>query len=111
MNFELVTKTATEPDWRKWSNKEVALFHAFNPHGLVARKQAVDEQIAEAHKKGLCKSGAMLAYGTFNSFSRDLVMGLVERQRVRRINLLVAIEMLQDDIKKAEEFLRERGAI
>jgi hypothetical protein len=106
MKYEQVTQTAktTKPGW---SNKEKALFHYFNPNGLSAKKRNLDEQINRLVDEGKCKTGAIIAYGSLNSFNTDGLYKLIKMQRVNEILLQVTLGGLEWDIKRAAEYISQ----
>lgn len=102
--FDYVTREATAPG-KRWSNRDIIRFHAFNPHGLVAQKDALDAEVRAAVDAGRCKSGAILAHGTFDSFTRDRLMELVGMRRVGGTKARVAVRMLAERNESARAFL------
>ena len=103
--WEEVSKTATEPDLKRWTNSDIAKFHYFNPNGIAAKKRTMDECISQAHKDGRCLSGAIIAYGSFNHFSLDKLSHLAMLKKVKWIRLSVTINMMEEDLRAAENFL------
>jgi len=104
--FDFVTKTATKPS-RSWSIRDIVRFHYFNPNGLCAKKLDTDRRVRLAVDKGLAKSGAIVAYGTFNSYNADEVARMVSRPPVQRAYLFGVLAGLEHDIRAAEKFLSE----
>jgi hypothetical protein len=93
---------------RNWTNKDIAKFHYFNEgHGLNAQKRTVDFEIDNLVAEGLCKSGAIIAYGGLNYFYTDILRELVTKKRVNGIELQVCLQGLQRDIEKAQAFIAE----
>lgn len=93
---------------RNWTNKDIAKFHYFNQgHGLNAQKTASDLEIDKLVEEGLCKSGAIIAYGGLNYFYTDILRGLATKKRVDGIELRVCLEGLKRDIEKAQAFIAE----
>lgn len=101
-----VFHTATAPG-EKWTNRQVALFHAFNPHGLVAVKRTNDDRISAIVDAGDAKPGAIIAYGTFNTFEVDSLMQLANHRFVNGVRLAVALRMLRDQITRANKYIEE----
>ena len=98
---------AHEPS-RNWTNKDIAKFHYLNQgHGLNAQKTATDLEIDKLVEQGLCKSGAIIAYGGLNYFYTDILRGLATKKRVDGIELRVCLEGLKRDIEKAQAFIAE----
>jgi hypothetical protein len=98
---------AQKPE-RAWTNKAVAQFHYFNEgYGLTAQKRVVDLEIDKLVEAGLCKSGAIIAYGGLNYFYTDILRKLATQKRVNSIELSVCLEGLQRDIEKAKAFIVE----
>jgi hypothetical protein len=93
---------------RNWTNKDIAKFHYLNQgHGLNAQKRATDLEIDKLVEQGLCKSGAIIAYGGLNYFYTDILRGLATKKRVDGIELRVCLEGLKRDIEKAQAFIAE----
>ena len=106
LRFDYVTKTATKiEDCR--NNQERASFEAFNPNGLLAAKKNTDDQIRELVDAGRCKFGAHMAYGSMNDYGYKKLMKLVMKKRIGSSELRLAREWLEDDIRKAREFIAE----
>lgn len=89
----------------RWNNKDVAMFHYFNPNGVLAKKRATDKLIDDAVDAGKARTGAIIAYGSMNHFAEDELYKLVNMKRVDRIKLKVTLEMLKRDIEAASKFL------
>jgi hypothetical protein len=102
--YDLITKTAKEVD-PKWTNGEVVRFHYFNENGLCAAKRKIDDEITIAVDEGRARSGAHIAYGGLNSRQEDIIRAMLANDRVNRIKLAVALDMLRDDIRNARIFL------
>jgi hypothetical protein len=103
-SYEYVTKLATKIN-PYWSNKLKLLFHYFNPNGLVAQKKTTDEQVRALVDAGTVASGALIAYGGLNYYGRERLTNLAMQKRVGRIDCMVAISCLQDDIVSAQNFI------
>lgn len=103
IDWETITSAATPS--ADWSNTDIARFHYFNPNGLYAKKKATDDRIEEGVDIGKYKFGAHIAYGSLNNYATKEMMKLATQKRCSRIQLAVAISMLEDDILKAEKFL------
>lgn len=106
--LEQIFKTATAPS-DNWSNHDIACFHAHNPHGLVARKRKNDDRIASLVDAGKARSGAHIAYGTFDTFCVDSVQELCDMRRVPTTALRVALRMLEDQIRTTEAFIAQHN--
>lgn len=105
-SWNYITKEATKVA-RSWTYKECVAFHYFNPNGLYARKQASDVKIEGLVERGVCRSGAMLAYGSLASFETNALVALYNKNRVGRIAYEVAVEMLEDQCVRAEAFIAD----
>lgn len=103
-----ITETAKEPG-KGWNNVQIAQFHYFNPNGLIRRKRNADDRISAAVDVGALKSGAIIAYGTFNSFWADNLIQLAKQNRVSSLGLSGAIRSLKEDIEKTEKVAAEAG--
>jgi hypothetical protein len=101
-----ILNTATEVQ-RGWNNKQVALFHYFNPNGIRAQKKITDAQIDALVEAGKAKTGAYIAYGSMNSFYTDDLLKLVSKQRVNRIDLWVTLKGIRENIDSAKQFIQE----
>lgn len=98
---------AHEPS-RNWTNKDIAKFHYLNQgYGLNAQKRATDLEIDKLVEQGLCKSGAIIAYGGLNYFYTDILRDLANKKRVDGIELRVCLQGLKRDIEKAKAFIAE----
>lgn len=104
--IEQVFHDATEPGPR-WTNRQVALFHAFNPHGLVAAKRANDDQISRLVDEGRIKSGATIAYGGFQSFEVDVLMRLANHRFVNGDRLASALRMLRRHVEEVRQYIAQ----
>ena len=105
---DAIFHTATEPG-RGWTNKNVALFHAFNPNGIVAQKRLRDDAVSKLVNDGVVPSGWLLAYGRFSNYPTEELMRIaglpavsVKKSRVRTL-----ISMISDDIKYVDEKIAE----
>lgn len=107
MNIEAI-KTAKEIN-NKWTNREIIWFHFVNPNGLYAAKKAINEKITELVDAGVCKSGAHIAYGSFNTFHTDWLMNLVSKKRVKANDMRAVISGLRFTIQMAEEFIAKHS--
>jgi len=102
-----VMRTATKCE-QSWSNKNKALFHAFNPNGVVSAKYASDKIIAELAEQGFCKWGATLAYGSGNSFHTEKLIKLASVSGPKRVNsfdINYFVQEVQKDIECANRFV------
>lgn len=107
--FQQITETATEVG-PKWTNKEVAQFHYFNPNGLYAQKKARDKMISDAVANGKTKSGMILAYGSFNDHHARSLAHLAMLKFVNGVRLRIALIGIKRDIEAADEQLRAVAA-
>lgn len=105
--YEFITKVATEVD-SKWSNKQVAQFHTWNPNGLVARKRALNVAIDQAITDGRAKSGAFWVHGTGNMHAVHWMYDFCKMSKfsVKARPLGYSLHRLRQDIENGEEFLR-----
>jgi hypothetical protein len=106
MKYEYITKTA-EQVRRSWTNKQKIQFHYFNPNGVYARKKVLDDAIWELVEQGKCKSGAVLAFGSGNSFRSDELRELFNKSRVTDTEYYVLIQGYEADIARAWKFIEE----
>ncbi len=118
LRWEYVTHDAVEPG-ANWTLHNVALFHYHNPRGLYAQKVASDKRISDAVAAGRCKSGAILAHGTFNDLSVNRLVDIVMHSRVVRTHLRthlrtqlsVTLSCIAQDIQQADRFLSSLGVL
>ncbi len=104
-SFDYITETATKPA-RHWTNKDCLRFEYFNPNGVVARKRAVEEKISQLVDEGKAKTGALYAYGSLdNDYSYDKMQKMLGQKKVKRIDLYVAVSMMNDSINRAQKFI------
>jgi len=108
IKFDEIANTATKPH-KNWTNRQVAQFHFFNPHGLMAQKKATDAQIDDLVNSGKANTGAYIAYGSLNDFHRKELIKLIDKKRVNSIDLAVTLSGLRDAIKSAQEFIDEKN--
>lgn len=108
MNIDAI-KTAKEIN-NKWTNREVIWFHFVNPNGLYAAKKAIDAKITEMVDAGVCKSGAHIAYGSFNNFHTEWLMNLVSKKRVKTSDMQGVLKGLRFAIEMAEDFIAKCSA-
>lgn len=104
--YRFVTEKATETQ-NSWTNKEIAMFHYFNPNGLSAKKKAVDARIDTLVDEGKAKSGAIIAYGSLNYHNTDHLAAMLRYKRVKPSETYAIISGIQWDIEKAEKFIAE----
>jgi len=89
--------------------KERAWFQCFNAHGLVAHKAALDQRVTAAVDAGRCKSGALLAYGSFCDFGYRQLFKVVRLKQVSRRAMVSAETAMKFDIESAQKFLDTLG--
>lgn len=106
MNFTKISKTAKQIT-HSWTNVQKAQFHYFNPHGLYTEKRALDTIISDMVDQGLCKSGALIAYGSLNYFYTDELAKLIHAKRVCPHELYSVLEGLRFNIELATKFINE----
>ena len=107
--YNKITKTATTVA-KSWTNREIVMFHYFNPNGLTAAKAVTDKQIDALVDAGLAKSGAIMAYGFLNHFHTDRLHKLFDKKAVNGIDLQITLEGICRDIETAKEFIAEQLA-
>ena len=102
-----VTKEATS-DEGLTSNRQVALFHYFNPNGLESRRIENNNRISELIDQGVFNSGVSLAYGWRSStYYSDCLRDLALKTRVNSRNLRVILELLDKKVKNQEQKIAE----
>lgn len=107
---KMIFETATEPG-RNWTNKSIALFHAFNPNGIVAQKKLRDAAISKLVDDGVVPAGWIIAYGTFNNYATNELMRVASLPAVsvKEIGVRTLISMIARNIAIADEKLAEHG--
>lgn len=89
---------------KRYSNKELALFHYYNANGIMAEWAALSDRLI-AFGRGYA------AYGDFGTFSKSLhKLTDYKRQRVGTIELNVALSCIRSTIDKGNAFLAENNA-
>lgn len=104
--FQQITETATEVG-PKWTNKEIAQFHYFNPNGLYAQKKARDRAISDAVAEGKMKSGAIIAYGSLSDYNMMTLAHLAMGRLVKTRTLQITLQAIQREIEAADRELSE----
>jgi len=105
--YNKITKTATTVA-NSWTNREIVMFHYFNPNGLTAAKTATDKKIDALVDLGLAKSGAILTRGSLNSYYTNRLGKMFDKKAVKSIELQVVLKGLRGDIENANEFIAEK---
>jgi len=106
--FLYIADEATAPS-RSWSNSDLAKFHYFNPNGLWAAKKARDKKVSKLVNEHGLPSGAILAYGSMNSYCTDRLVKLAGQKRVNGITLRTLLQMLQKDIDDADRWIEDNN--
>lgn len=106
MKYENIITKATKVS-RSWSNKEKVAFHYFNPNGLYAQKKALDDAIWELVEQDKAKSGAVIAYGSGNSYYPNYLRDLFNKDRITDLDYYVVTQGYKFDIEAAEKFIKE----
>jgi len=104
MNKYEIASTATEIG-KNFSRFQIAWFHYFSPAGLCAAKRVRDEAISKLVDEGKTPSGAILAHGSLSTFCADRMQKLAMKRQFTRIDLHVAVEMLEEEIERQDRFL------
>ena len=107
LSFEYISKEAKNTEGM--NNKQTIQFHYFNPNGLVEQWRKNCDRITKAVNDGVVKSGWHIAYGSFDDFYMEEVLKLARKERVNRISMQVAINMLQERIELVNNKLEEIG--
>jgi hypothetical protein len=106
MKYEYITQTAKQVS-RSWTNKDAIRFHYFNPNGLYAKKQALNDVIWSLVEQGKAKSGAVVAYGSGNTFYDDQLRALFNKSRVTDNEYSVLVSGYKFAIELAENFIKK----
>lgn len=91
----------------KWNNRDIVRFHYFNENGAVAAKRASDERIYAAVEAGLCKAGAIFAYGGMNNYHEEKMRGLLDARRVSSFDARYHPAEIYNQIKETDAFLND----
>lgn len=84
---------------KRYNNKELALFHYYNPNGIMAEWAALSDRLI-AFGRGYA------AYGDFGTYSKALhKLTDYKRQRVGTIELTVALRCIRGTIDRGNAFL------
>lgn len=102
--FDLVTETATKC-LDSWSNKDKVRFHYFNPNGVMAKRRVSDDRVRNMVDSGFAKSGALLAYGSLNSYHTEKLATLLQKQRVTNFEAEYYVRQIEREILQAEAFI------
>jgi len=102
--FEYIANTATDCK-PSWSNKDKIRFHYFNPHGIMEKRRASDDRIRDLVDRGFAKTGALLAYGSLNSYHTDKLMDLVNKSRVTDFEARYYVQQIEREISAADAFI------
>jgi hypothetical protein len=105
LTFDQLTTIAALP--KKASAVDTAVFHAFNPNGVVRAKQASDSRITAAVEAGKCKAGAIYAYGGMNHYHEDKLMKLAQARRASMWNVQYYVKEIKEVIARADAFLAD----
>lgn len=89
-----------------WTNTQKARFHYFSEFGLLAKKDQFDREITALVESGKCKSGAILAYGSLNSYHTNALMKMASAKRVKPFDLSYALKGIEKDIEAARNFIQ-----
>ena len=100
-DWNYITEEAT--DTKRLNNRETAQFHYFNPNGLTAKQNEINNKMFDLVDNGKCKSGALMVYN--HNYGLDQLQKLAQMKRVNRTSLIVDIKMAQDHIDKALAFI------
>jgi hypothetical protein len=70
-------------------------------------KEKTDEKISLLVSRGLLPSGAIVAYGTFNSIHVDELSNLLFKKGLSNIKVITLLVGLAKDIDKANKIIQE----
>ena len=88
----------------RYSNRDLAAFHKFNPNGIQAEWSALSDRLIKFGR-------GYLAYGDIGYLSTEFdKLTHWDRKRVNTIKLKVIISMIRDQIAKGNAFLAENNA-
>lgn len=107
-SFEYVTQIA-ETD-AGLNQKEVALFHYFNPRGLAADQKRIDAAITALVEAGVVKSGAILAYGGFDTYNRNRLEKMAMAKSTPSVSTMWTLKkMYAERNASAARFVTDNG--
>ena len=107
-DFDYIVDTAT--DCKGFTIKQTLRFHYFNPNGLYAEKKAINNKVAELVNAGKVNSGWHFVYGSFSDYAEERLVKLATQKTVPSWSQTrVVLEMLQEDIAKANKAIDELG--
>ena len=98
----MTTATQCSP---KWSNRTKAAFHAFNPNGVIALRNASDDRIRTMVASGFAKSGALLAHGSLNDYHVRKLYDCAMKPRVSSLDINYYVERIEHEIAAANAFI------
>jgi len=101
---DVIFHTAAAPD-RAWSNRDLLMFHAFNPNGLYAQKRSNDNRVSALVDAGKAKSGALIAYGVFDQYLYDRMQELLALKRLPSAPLRAWIHAVEINLKTVDAFV------
>lgn len=104
---EHVAKYAESP--KGLPNYLKAMFHSWNPNGIVAEWREVCDDIFDAVDMGFLRSGAITAYGSGNDWAVERLLDLTEKRAVQTDYLNIYVNRINEYIKMARDVLYESG--
>jgi len=88
-----------------WTNRNQAIFHAFNDHGILARRRASDARINALVDAGFAKTGAILAYGSLADYHVQKLYNCAMKARVSPHDIAYYVERIEHEIASADAFV------
>lgn len=108
-SWDHLTKELTSDDGL--AEKHRITFHCFNPNGLYAKLQAVQERVSMWCKEHSERpNGVLFVHGSLNDFPRKELFAALDAPRKRKDvsrTIQRAINLTSMAIKDAEEFLAD----
>lgn len=104
--FDFVTVSAETANGMNIS--DTIHFHLFNPRGVLKTQRRIDDAIRDLVDAGTVKSGAHLAYGSFDSYCYNALMAMGEK-KPSGLQLDVILRMYEERNKRAAAFVVDNG--
>ncbi len=104
INFYYITETSKNTDGM--TIRQCAQFHYFNKNGILFEKSEYDKKISEQVASGILNSGAILVYGSFNTYHSDKLIEVSRGKKISRHGLNYILNAIREDIEKAKVVLK-----
>ena len=98
VTWDYIVEQATSDNGLKLKDK--LSFHYFNPHGVIAEKKRLDDQIRDLVDAGKVAPGWHIAYGTFNDYHYNAMRKLLNRKQPRGWDVNYSIQKQREENEK-----------